>query len=922
MFLNRFSMILGVILVLALLPGHMPVSAASNKTTSSFTGPISMVQEILDTETPTPTETATPTETETPTPTEILTETQTPTTTSTVDVTETQTATETPTATQTATETATETVTATVTATASKTPTTNKRYVAPNGVNAANCDVPSAPCATIQYAISRAAHGNIIYLTVGTYTDTGTQVVNINKNITLSGGWNTNFTVQSSLSVIDGQAARRGILISTNSVTIDYLRIQNGRGGEGAGIYIQHINGNLTINNSVITKNAATKYGGGISNHGALTINNSTLNDNTVSDTFFGSAIYSDSYLTSTLKNTTISGNTLGQFSILNHVGTLKIYNSTISGNKGGIYQQSGAVWLQNTILAGNTLSGFTQDCKGEIRSAGYVLFGSNSGCAIYLNTGDLVGNLEKPINPRLGTLRNNGGLTLTRALLTGSPAISAGNPAVPGSGSNTCLTTDQRGIARTGQGRCDMGAYEANIPLVVSIKRANPDPTNKSLAYFLVTFSKPITGIDKTAPFDNFSLTPTTLTNTSIASVAGSGMTYRVGVNTGHGNGSIRLDFVDDDTIKDLAGNPVGGTGAGNGNYKLGEAYSVQNATIAYIALTDDNPASATTVRFTLKFIENVTGINTTMPFSDFSLTTTTIAGASISSVSGSGTTYTITVNRGSGDGTIRLNVVDDDSIKDDAGNPLGGVGKGNGNYNLGATYRILTVPTPKQPFTTISDTTPTYIWSKISAATHYQYEVFNGAAIKDTRITPNCNMADCSDTSTTSLTSGTYQWRVRAMIAGIWGNYSAFETFTVVIPKAGFWVGDVSAGDSDFYVTPDNSYVTHYKYYIDVPSCGIYGQTLIINTYIPIVDASFTYNNDAQHIYFGGSFTSPTTENGYFGLNGYYLPGCGPIYGQFYKPHAWTNSNQPTANNSGTFTLNPADGPAHPSSVFNLQK
>src|SRR5437868_4090142 len=99
MFRNRFSIIFCVILLLAMLPGQMSVSAASNKTGSSFAGSVRIVQDILDTETPTPTETETPTEsptgtmTETPTPTEILTETPTPTVTNTVTVTETQTVT-------------------------------------------------------------------------------------------------------------------------------------------------------------------------------------------------------------------------------------------------------------------------------------------------------------------------------------------------------------------------------------------------------------------------------------------------------------------------------------------------------------------------------------------------------------------------------------------------------------------------------------------------------------------------------------------------------------------------------------------------------------------------------------------------------------------------------------------------------------
>ncbi|MCL4300803.1 MAG: Ig-like domain repeat protein [Anaerolineae bacterium] len=57
--------------------------------------------------------------------------------------------------------------------------------------------------------------------------------------------------------------------------------------------------------------------------------------------------------------------------------------------------------------------------------------------------------------DPFLGPLANNGGSTPTHALLPGSPAINAGN-------NTSCLTTDQRGIARPQQGQCDIGAFES----------------------------------------------------------------------------------------------------------------------------------------------------------------------------------------------------------------------------------------------------------------------------------------------------------------------------------------------------------------------------------------------------------------------------------------------------------------------------
>ncbi len=97
-------------------------------------------------------------------------------------------------------------------------------------------------------------------------------------------------------------------------------------------------------------------------------------------------------------------------------------------------------------------------------------------------------------------------------------------------------------------------------------------------------------------------------------------------------------------------------------------------------------NPTNAASVDFTVTFNESVTGVDT----ADFTLTTAGVSGASVSSVSGSGNSYTVTVNTGTGDGTIRLDVGDDDSIQDVASNRLGGTGLGNGNFTSGEMYNI----------------------------------------------------------------------------------------------------------------------------------------------------------------------------------------------------------------------------------------
>src|SRR5437764_4406315 len=103
----------------------------------------------------------------------------------------------------------------------------------------------------------------------------------------------------------------------------------------------------------------------------------------------------------------------------------------------------------------------------------------------------------------------------------------------------------------------------------------------------------------------------------------------------------------------------------------------------VVSIAKADSDPTQATTVHWTATFSESVSGVDS----SDFALNG--ISGASITSVTGSGATYNITANTGSNEGSLGLNLVDDDSIADSSANKLGGTGTGNGNFT-GAAYTI----------------------------------------------------------------------------------------------------------------------------------------------------------------------------------------------------------------------------------------
>jgi hypothetical protein len=138
-----------------------------------------------------------------------------------------------------------------------------------------------------------------------------------------------------------------------------------------------------------------------------------------------------------------------------------------------------------------------------------------------------------------------------------GSPGIDAGNNA-------TCAPADQNGITRPQGAHCDIGAFEhVDIipPSVLSIIRVRPINPSTASVYFAITFSEHVTGVDMAGPaFDDFALTTSPgINDASVTGVSGSGASYTVTVNTGSGNGTIRLDVPDTATIDDLAGNPLG---------------------------------------------------------------------------------------------------------------------------------------------------------------------------------------------------------------------------------------------------------------------------------------------------------------------------------------------------------------------------
>ncbi|MFN3649419.1 MAG: choice-of-anchor Q domain-containing protein [Armatimonadota bacterium] len=274
-----------------------------------------------------------------------------------------------------------------------------------------------------------------------------------------------------------------------------------------------HVDGGiLTATACTIVGNGTGGLGGGLLNRGDTTVRRCTINGNIASE---GGGILNQpleivegpgpggSPGTIRLENSTLSNNRAFLGGGLSNQAVALLVNCTFydhsaSDGEGGALRNSGIVRLGNTLLA---RSGVGRNCLnlGLISSEGHNL-DSDGTCGLS-GSGDQSGTIGMPIDPLLGPLQNNGGPTQTHALLTGSPAIDAGDD---GQASGT---VDQRGFSRFADGDgdrvavVDIGAFELGFfppePL--------GDPGTRLLAYS--TIQDPTTSLPEGTQAFNLTL-------------------------------------------------------------------------------------------------------------------------------------------------------------------------------------------------------------------------------------------------------------------------------------------------------------------------------------------------------------------------------------------------------------------------------
>ena len=300
---------------------------------------------------------------------------------------------------------------------------------------------------------------------------------------------------------------------SDSTVTISGLTIANGQSGIGGGIGNE---GDLTVTDCVLMNNHAETDGGAIDNFGgSLVVSQSRLSSNTtgefgvgggisnagsgtvsiIESTFIGnSAGFSggavDNRGTITIVSSTLSANGAEFGGAVENADTLTVRNSTLSGNvattagggidnfagqatvefatltdntaaSGGGIENTASIAIKNSLVANSGAGGdCAHDAGGTFTALG-VNFATDANCPGFTQA------TQGEVN--LGPLADNGGPTLTHALLTGSAAVDAALDCTLSDGS-TPVTQDQRGQARPQGSGCDSGAFEGSDALPATI--------------------------------------------------------------------------------------------------------------------------------------------------------------------------------------------------------------------------------------------------------------------------------------------------------------------------------------------------------------------------------------------------------------------------------------------------------------------
>lgn len=275
-----------------------------------------------------------------------------------------------------------------------------------------------------------------------------------------------------------GDLVSRGDLIVGNKIEGGPSWLDGTSGG--GGLYARR---SIHLVRTTVRDNSADRlvpddlaYGGGVMSPGDVLIEESLLQGNTAAIAgggvarVWGPDDFDTEARTLRLVNTTVSDNYADVASGgVSAVYRLEIVDSTITANDarysvGGAYVGGSSVeiLIHNSIIQGNT-AGSTENHGLDLgtREMSPLPFVEVGGAHNIIGSADSLFVLPKDtlsIDPLLAPLADNGGPTLTHALLPGSPALDAGDNLF-------ALAVDQRGEPRVTGIAADIGAVEMALP-------------------------------------------------------------------------------------------------------------------------------------------------------------------------------------------------------------------------------------------------------------------------------------------------------------------------------------------------------------------------------------------------------------------------------------------------------------------------
>jgi len=277
-----------------------------------------------------------------------------------------------------------------------------------------------------------------------------------------------------------GNAAQGGAS-ATGGNQANGVGTQGAKGGDASGAGLCNVM-QAVLTNSTFYSNAVSGGTGGTGGDGTGSL--STGGDGGNGGNGNGGSVYnagSMAVVNCTLSTGGATGGTNGVAGSGRFGGSAGSMGDSHGGNLASL---SGTVVLLNTILANNTSGG---NGYGSVTDAGHNL---SSDASIPL--GAAGSKVNVPV--KLGALANNGGPTLTMALLAGSPAIDAIGTGSP------FPATDQRGVQRPLGNGADIGAYEFGtasaliiLPPTLSSNRVNITFASDSGRAYVIQFKNRI---------------------------------------------------------------------------------------------------------------------------------------------------------------------------------------------------------------------------------------------------------------------------------------------------------------------------------------------------------------------------------------------------------------------------------------------